>query len=56
MEGDHCGVDKMMAMPEVGGLDRSLGGRIGRLWWLFGSGRGCEEQGGIQVTPRHGSQ
>lgn len=43
MEGDYCGVDKMMVMLEVGGFDRFLGGRIGRFWWLFGFGRGCEE-------------
>lgn len=37
MERDHS-VDKMMAMWEVHVLERSLGGRICRIWWLFGSG------------------
>lgn len=46
------GVDKMMAMREVGGLERSWGGRIGRVERLFGLDRGCEREGGVQVTPR----
>lgn len=52
MERDHCGVDKMMAVQEVGGLERSLGGGNGRVLGLFGFSRGYEGEGRIQVTPR----
>lgn len=35
---DHSGVDQMMAVWEVGALERSLRGRICRIWRLFGLG------------------